>query len=413
MDTNQASQMVTWLDEELRQTRSLVVELRQRVEGQSVELNDQNKRIQELEGRLAQTTARLTRFNVLEQSIQQTKDELIQLVHNQDLEFEKYQRELAKARQLEQESMSRAINELRRSLEVIPPLQERLTILKAEDQRLAEAVINLQNRFTGQERQMAQIPDRITYVESQRAQDVKTVSQIQAEGIELLRRADNHTNNVQMVEDIARKTEQQVSGLATLREELTRRLNQNLEDVRLKEAARDRQITDWRTDIVRFEEEMGKHRKALENFTRRQDNAQQVLVAIEEYKQVLNREQKQVSELQRMSEERQHRELEEWLAATEQRWTKFNLERESRWHQQDNRNEIVDGKLKKMDEVDDSAAERIQKIQRDLVTIQEEYRAKLKELWQWQERTAIFQLDHVRKWYDETQGALAQRGIDK
>jgi hypothetical protein len=63
--------------------------------------------------------------------------------------------------------------------------------------------------------------------------------------------------------------------------------------------------------------------------------------------------------------------------------------------------------------MDSGAAERIQRIQRELLTMQEEYRAKLKEMWQWQERQAIFSLDSVRRWYDETHAALAERGHDK
>lgn len=413
MDLNQASQMIQWLDEEVRRDRAMLVELRQKVESQTVELTDQNKRVQELEGRLAATQAKLTRFNVLEQAIQQTKDELVQLIRNQELEMEKYSREQSKSKQVEQESISRAINELRRSLEVIPPLQERFTVLKAEDQRLSESLINLQNRFTSHERQMAQLPDRIGYVESQRGQDVKKVSTMETEVTELLRRVETQVQKVQMVEDIARKTEQQVGGLAPLRDELNRKLNQTLEEIRLKEATRDRQTTDWRTDIARFEEEMGKHRKALERFTRQQEDAQQVLVAIEEYKQILNREQKQLAELQRMSEERQRREFDEWAAANEQRWTKHRLERDAQWNQQQSRNEAEEIRLKKLDEVDSAAAERVQKIQRELITMQEEYRGKLKELWQWQERQAIYSLDQVRRWYDETHAALAERGHDK
>jgi chromosome segregation ATPase len=405
--------MIQWLDEEMRRDRTLIVELRQRVESQAVELVDQNKRVQELEGRLAGTQARLTRFNVLEQAISQIKDELVQLIHNQELEIEKYQREQIKARQVEMESVSRAMNELRRSLDVIAPLQERLTVLKAEDQRLSEGLIHIGNRLTSHERQMSQLPDRIGYVESQRGQDVKKVSALETEVTELLRRIETQVQKLQVVDDIARKTEQHVNGMLPIREELTRKINAGLEEMRLLEATRDRQTTDWKGDIARFDEEMGKHRAALERFSRKQDDAQQVLVAIEEYKQILSREQKQVAELQRMSEERQKREMDEWIAANEQRWTKHRLERDAQWHQQQSRNEAAEAQLKKLAETDAGAAERIQRLQRELLAMQEEYRAKLKELWQWQERQAIFSLDQVRRWYDETHTALAERGHDK
>ncbi|MBA3530737.1 MAG: hypothetical protein H0T73_02295 [Ardenticatenales bacterium] len=412
MDINQNSQ-INWLDEELRRAKATVTEVRQRVEGQTLEIIDQSKRIQELEGRLASTQAKLGRFNVLEQTIQQVKDELVHMVREQEEEVVRHQRELSKSRQLEQESTARALNELRRSLESIPPLQERFTILKAEDQRLGEVVQNLQTRITAHERQTSQLPERLTYIEGQRAQDMKAVTQIQAEVVELLRRTENIASKHDLVDDIARKTEQRVNALSSLREELTKRQAQVMEDIRLREVLRDQQMQEWQKVLGHFEEEMGKHRKALERFGRQQDEVQQYLVGMEEYKQVLNREQQQVTQVQRLSEERQRRELEEWVAANEQRWTKSRLEQEAQWNQHHTRTEEVNSRLKQLDGWRVEDVERVQRINKELILIKEEYRAKLRELWAVWEKAAIFQLDSVRRWYDEITGTVQEKIGDR
>lgn len=401
---------ISWLDEELRRAKSTITELRQKADSQGLELNDQAKRIQELEGRLASTQAKLNQFTTLEQSLQQLKDELILMMREQEESTARHQRELSKNRQLEQESNARAMNELRRSLEAIPPLQERLTILKAEDQRLGEVLLNLQTRLTAHERQMSQLPDRITYVEGQRAQDVKTITQLQAEVVELMRRSESLTSRHALVEDIARKNEQRINALSTFREDLNKRQAQLMEDVRLKEVLRDQQLQEWQGTLGHFEEEMGKHRKSLERFTRHQEEVQQYLMAMEEYKQALNREQKQVAEQQRLSEERQRRELEEWLAASEQRWTRFRLERDAQWNQQHSRNEEVTNRLKQLEAWRSEDLERTNKIQKELLVIQEEYRSKLHELWIMWERASIFQLDQARRWYDEINGKVQEKG---
>lgn len=409
MDTNQTNQMITWLDEEHRRDKAMLTDLRQKVQSQAVEIDDVAKRITELEGRLAGTQAKLTRFNTLEQAIQQLKDELVLMVRDQEENISHYQRDLNRSRQLEQETISRALNELRRNLEVIPPLQEKLTILRAEDQRLGEAVLNMQTRVTAHERQTSQLPDRITYVEGQRAGDVKAVSQLQEEATELFRRIENQMSKLELVDDMARKSEQRINVIASFREDLTKRQSQMMEDVRLKDAQRDRQVQDWQAEVARFGEEMLKQRNILERFSRQQDEAQQYLAAIEDYKETLNREQKQVTELQRMAEERQRRELEEWVAANEQRWTKFRLEREAQWHQASSRHEEVVNRVKQLEGWRNEDLERVQKIARELVLMQEEYRAKLRELWAIQERASVFQLEQVRRWYDEISGVVQQR----
>jgi hypothetical protein len=56
--------------------------------------------------------------------------------------------------------------------------------------------------------------------------------------------------------------------------------------------------------------------------------------------------------------------------------------------------------------------ERVQKIMRDLILIQEEYRSKVQELWTIHERTAVFQLEQVRRWYDEISGVVQEKLAD-
>ena len=412
MDMNQAIQMIRWLEEEHRRDKSLMIELRQKIESQSMALRDANKRIQNVEGRLAGTQAKLTRFTVLEQSIKHAKEEVLQMVQEVQEEVVRYQRNYKQSRQLELENTSRAINEVKRSLEAIPPLQERLNILKTEDLRLSEILLNLQTELTVHQRKVAPIPDRITYVEGQRAQDVKLVSQVQEEIVELMRRTETQMGKIELVDDIARKNEQRITTLTSYREEITKRQATFIEDIRLKEAQQTRQLQQWQEEVARFEEEMAKQRKILERFGRKHDEVQQHLVAIDGYKQTLNREQQQVAELQRLSEERIQRELTEWVAANEQRWTKARLEQDALWHQQTARSQEATNRLKELEERRKEDLVRVEQIARQLPVIRDEYRAKLREVWSIHEKAAIFHLDQVRRWYDDISATVAGKVAD-
>ena len=83
MDLTQLSQMVSWLDEEHRHDREELAKLDQRLQSLGVENQQQARRIQELEGRLASTAAQLTRFTQLEQALQQLKNEMVMMLDKQ------------------------------------------------------------------------------------------------------------------------------------------------------------------------------------------------------------------------------------------------------------------------------------------------------------------------------------------
>ena len=74
MDLTQLAQMVTWLDEEHRRDRAEIARLQQRIEAQSADIIEQARRIQDLEGRLANTQGQLTRFNQMDAVDPEHKD---------------------------------------------------------------------------------------------------------------------------------------------------------------------------------------------------------------------------------------------------------------------------------------------------------------------------------------------------
>ncbi|MCZ7572382.1 MAG: hypothetical protein M5U01_27840 [Ardenticatenaceae bacterium] len=401
MDTTQATQMLTWLDEEHRRDRALLVELRQKADSQAVELSDQARRIQELEGRLASTQARLTKFTQLEQALQQLKDELVLMVRQHEEEHVKAEREQTKVRQIERENLARALSELRRGLEPIAPLQERIGLLKAEDQRLGEQVLDLQTRLAAYHRDMAQLPDRITYLEAQRPQDQKALVQAQQEIVELLRRTETHVTKLGLIEELARRNEQSISALTTLRDDLKREQARLIEEVKLKDALRDRQMSDWAVEINHYAEVVNKQNRQLEQFGKQTEITQQNLVGIEKFKEQIARDQRLVAEAQRLAEAHQRQALQEFLSDNEQRWTKARLETEARWNQQLSRNDEVVNRVANLEALRREDLERGQQLAKELLAAQQEFRARLIELWRLQERTAAFHMDEVRHFYDE------------
>ncbi|HID85966.1 MAG TPA: hypothetical protein EYP55_01135, partial [Anaerolineae bacterium] len=80
MDLAEATQLLTWLDEEHRRDRTQLAELQQRAEAQTAEILDLTKRLEDLEGRLASTQAQLVKFPQIEKALQQLRDEMVALL---------------------------------------------------------------------------------------------------------------------------------------------------------------------------------------------------------------------------------------------------------------------------------------------------------------------------------------------
>ena len=116
MDNTQLAQMVTWLDEQHRRDREELTKLQPRVEAQTNTLQEQARRIKSLEAQLSTAKMQLGRFDQIDETIQNMRNELTIMVSAQTEEIAKTRRELEQSRMTDRQANSRAIAELRKEL---------------------------------------------------------------------------------------------------------------------------------------------------------------------------------------------------------------------------------------------------------------------------------------------------------
>jgi len=397
VDITQATQMITWLDKEHRRDRALLTDVRQRLESQTVELSEQAKRVQELEGRLAATQARLTKFTQLEQALQRLKGEMGIMGQRHDEVHQKAQKEEAQLRQLERENTSRALNEIRHQLEKLAPIQEQLSLQKAEDRRLSETLLVLQAQTADFKQTLERWPERISFLENQRQQDNKRLTQVQQESAELIRRTEAQIAKVELLEETVRRNEQSVAALNAMRDEMRQEQTHLSENLKLKEGERDRQMQEWTQAMAQHEEQRKRHAAQIERFVRQSEDIQHALKSLQLFREEIRRDQNQVSEVQRLAEERMQTQFEEWQAENEQRWTRSKLEFEGRWNRQNALNDERGEQLKLMQDWRRQDVDTAQQTIKHLTEAEAAFRAAIAELWRAQEEEATQALEEKRR----------------
>ncbi len=325
MDLTQLSQMVTWLDEEHRRDRDELAKLEQRLQSMALENQQQARRIQELEGRLASTTAQLVRYAQLEQAMQQLKNEVAVMLDKHDEERLLAEREAERARMSDREVLSRGIAEIRKDLARLSRLEEELGNRQAEDQRLGEMLLTLRQAVSNLSKDLDERTRTLPYMAEQRAQDNKRIAQIQAESMELLKRSDAMATKEAMLDERTQRLEQEVQRLQPMADQMRRDHQAFIEAQKVADAERARQMAEWAEEFAVHRAAFEKQVARMREFEVRYEAAGRALKALEEFQGQLSRDQKQVSELQRLAEERQRKELADWQAENEQRWKRESL----------------------------------------------------------------------------------------
>jgi hypothetical protein len=335
MDLTQLAQMVTWLDEEHRRDRAEIARLQQRIEAQSADIIEQARRIQELEGRLANTQQQLTRFNQVEQSIVNTKTEVVALVERAYEERVSGQRELERARMGDREMLGREISEVRRELPRIARLEETIQMRVVEDERLSELIMGVRNQIGGLAKEIEERTRQIPFLVEQRTSDTKRIAQLQQETVELFKRAEAIAGRIPLLDESIRKTGMEIEKLPPQIDQLRDEQIKFMEKTRVMVVDREQVLTRWQETIEDQKTLVAQSYERVQNFSQQIEVARRAVNEMQEFKDLILREQGQVTELQRLAEERIRREMDEFREDYEKKRRTIELRQEHLWSEQD------------------------------------------------------------------------------
>jgi len=401
MDTTQLAQMVTWLDEQHRRDREELTKLQQRVEAQTNTIQEQARRIKSLETQLSAARMQLSRFDQIDEAMQNMRNELGLMITGQSEELARTRRELEQARMTDRQALSRSVVEVRKELDRLRALEEEQKIRKAEVQRLGELVIALRHDFTNLNKDIDERTRGLPYLIEQRNHDNRRIAQLQQENIELFKRLDAAANKLQSLEYKLQKMEGTIGPIPDTLNDLKRTQTQFIESLKLADADRQRQMAEWQEALEAQFKLIEEQRERFAAMLGMKDEIRRALVDLEKFRETLQREQEQVASLQRLAEERMKKEMESFLADNEKRWKKQLLEWQYRWDRQEQFNASVNDRFTRVQRQIDQAEDILQLLWELLDT---QSRATLQSAQQWlvQIQKAADERDAIFRKYKET-----------
>ena len=391
MDIAQLAQMVNWLDEEHRRDRAEIARLQQRIESQSADIIEQARRIQDLEGKLASTQSQFTRFNQIESAINNTKHELTNLVERDSEIRVSSQRELERMRLTDRETLSREISEVRRELPRFNRLEEAMEIRSVEDVRLSELIMGVRNQIGGLAKEIEERTRQIPFLAEQRTSDTKRIAQLQQETVELFKRIEATSGRLPLLEETIRKGLNEIEKLPPQIDTIREQNALFMEKVRSQIADRDQSFNRWGEAIEEQKTLVAQAYERVQAYAQQVEIARRAVSEMQDFKDMVLREQGQVQELQRLAEERIRREMDEFREDYEKRRRKTEFRQEHLWSEQDKYNREV--------------VERFPPISHDL-KIHDQL---IQHIWKLQEGYGQYFLAMSQSWLEGMQKSLRER----
>ena len=345
MDLDQIITRLDWLDEERRKDKTLIVNLEEKIKGLENSLTGFTSQYSELSGELARMGVLLSRIEASESSIAQVKQDMSRFMETIDKQRVENAREADKIRRADIESFNKTFGELQKGLEGVSEIKKSLQMRVDEEFRLSRLLDGIKKEIDTANRSEEDFKRMQRVMEDNYRQDSKRVSDMQADISILRKRADEQRGKTDLLTETSRKLDLKINEIQSSENERKQNQMSFIEKQNMQTIDRDRTWKEWNQqfeDIIQKATSLDSQIQTLEMTNRAIKRSQD---AFDEIIQRFDRRVNEITEMQRLVEERFRQEWTNFKADDQKRWTNYTLSNDEKQRELSRQVEKQNGRL--------------------------------------------------------------------
>ena len=324
MEFEQLVKRLEWLDEEHRKTRTSIITLEEKMASLEGGIDTVSKQIKPLSRQIADITSTAARLDQFDAIFAKQREDMNKAIDDIEKRHQKREKELTKRHQQDLEAINKSLDSLKKATdptEIKRDLKARTT----EDARLNQAIKDLKSQIEDAIRAAEDATRSQRAFEESRKQEVKRVADLQGELTSIRKRIDEARAKADLGADGLKNMDNRINEL--MLSETDRKASQNafIESQSVAQVDRDRTYKEWKEkfDSVKQQAEtLDSQIQTLEETLRGAKRAQETY---NELNIKLERRINEVTEMQRLTEDRLRQEWVSFKADDQKRWTGYTL----------------------------------------------------------------------------------------
>lgn len=341
MDTREATQLLSWLDEERRRDKALLAEVQKALEQHDNLFSSTAQKTEDMEERLAQTKAELARMSRFDTALQQFKNEILLELQRAEKRLQKEGDERDTRLRDERQDRVKAFASLSKRIEEAFKFQEPLQAQQTEIQRLNKAILVLRPPLDEARKQAKGQEERLLILGERLNRNDDRLTELLQEREEEKARSESIKEKLTLLEGWAERGTQQMVDLQAFGERLREEQAQLVGEMRAVDVKREKQLAAWAKEMREWRSEVKKVGEQVALSDKQHRNAEKILSAMDTLRVQLQKDREVLQHMEQTAEERQRQQLEEWRKENEMLW----LRNDERWAQLSEENARRDDRL--------------------------------------------------------------------
>jgi chromosome segregation ATPase len=335
MDFDQIQKRLQWVEDDRRKEKDAVLMLENRLLAFEGGLSAVTEQLKEMSGEVTRLSAVVTRMDQYDQSMLQIRIETKRMLEELSKDLSARSDEIERASRLEVKSLDNSLIELRRNFDVLPKLEKGIQARVTEESTLRRMIDELEVSIKEIGHDEDEYTRTFRVLEDGRRQDSKKIVDLQGEVAAIRKRVDDQRGQTELVSNSLRKFESRVNELASVEAERREAISSFLDRQALTQVERDRVWKEWQSRFEIIEKQSAEVESQLSLLDTTHREAKRAQSILEELAQKLERRINELTEIQRLSEDRFRQEWATFKADDQKRWTNYTLT------QEEQRNETI------------------------------------------------------------------------
>jgi len=328
MEFEQLITRLDWLDEQHRKDKAAIETLSDRLKDAEGQLRAQTKKNKELAALLSSLATVPARLDQFDQAFSTQRSELARHVDDLDHKRLADEAELDKRYQLQFDGVNKSIAELKKLRDSISEIKREAKARTEEDTRRNKLQAEWEARMQTVIDSAEDVQRSFKSAETGRRQDAKRLADAQGEISALRKRLEDTREKSDLLSDGLRRTETRLNEILASEAERKQAQTAFFENQARLQVERDRMWKEWEENLGSIRKQTQSMDRHLQDWDTIQRAVKRAQETYEEIIQKFERRINEITEMQRLAEDRFRQELVSFKADDQKRWTSYTLSQE-------------------------------------------------------------------------------------
>lgn len=325
MEFEEIVKRLEWLDTQLRQNKETLAGLDERLNSSDATVNAVSKQIKTLNNQMSEILPAAKRLEQFESLMAKQRADIVKLIEDNEKIRQRNEREAAKRIQAELDGLNKAFTQIKTtSQDVKKQVDERSNQI----QRMTDNLNDMKIRVEEVTRSNEDTLNSLKAMNETRKNDLKRMADVQGDVTSLRKRVDESREKSVINADGIRNLENRIAELLASESDRRQAQMTYLEQQSLAQVERDRAWKDWKEKYDAFQKQAADLDSQVQSMEETMRGARKAQDTYLELNTKLERRISEVTEMQRLAEDRLRQEWISFKTDDQKRWTGYSLSSE-------------------------------------------------------------------------------------